>query len=65
MADKYTTLVRFILWNHDLLTAIAEKNDGGSEFTQARIDVYDELLRWTQGFEGVDRDGLRERFKEA
>ncbi|MFJ8966071.1 hypothetical protein ACIRG5_42445 [Lentzea sp. NPDC102401] len=61
---RYVDLVRWILWEFDTSTAIAERNNGGSRETQGRVDAYDGLLRYLQGYEGTDRDGLRARFGE-
>lgn len=60
MDPKYAALVRHVLWSYDLSIQLANESDR----TQGEVDALQGVLRWLQGVESTDLEGLREMFKE-
>jgi len=58
---KYDALVRHVLYMYDLNVRLGT----GSDRAKGEIEGLRGVLHWVQGYEQVDLEGLREKFKEA
>lgn len=60
MDRSYAALIRHVLWMYDL----SIRAGGSSDRTLGEVDGLRGVLRWLEGYEDTDLDGLREKFKE-